>query len=195
MRKKTFFLAICWVFTFFFSLLSLKGGKSGTLVTIETQKARLTLSLLERFIRLENRLRDNHSYRVLALLPKVHTAFQDQRLVNEAVRDFFRRRPCFKVTIVHTEEEALRALARGDFDVLYIAGPVPHIELILEEATKRGVLTVSHLTELVPKGLALSLDLDRRRACILANRKTWQTLSLALPREILSKICFVSESK
>ncbi len=167
-------------------------GEGGTLVTIETQKARLTLSLLERFIRLENHLKDHRSYRILILLPRIHTAFQDQRLVNETVLDFFRRRPCFEFTVVHTEEDVLRALEKGHFDVLYIAGPVPRIRFILKEAIKRRVLTVSHLTELVPKGLALSLDLDRRRACILANRESWQALNLELPHELMKKICFVA---
>ncbi|NPB09047.1 MAG: hypothetical protein GXO17_01710 [Thermodesulfobacteria bacterium] len=176
----------------FYSLFPLGTGRAGTLVTIETQKARLTLSLLERFVRLEDHLRHRRIYRVLALLPKVHTAFQDQRLVNETVLEFFRRRPNFVLTVVSDGRQALRALREGNYDILYIAGLVPEIELILKEAAERGVLTVSHLTELVPEGLALSLDLGRRRACILANERTWQVLSLRLPAKIARKICFVS---
>ena len=189
-KKLLFYLWIC-----FFWLLELGTCPGGTLVTIETQKANLTLALLERFVRLESRLRNHSRYRVLLLLPKTRTAFQDQKLVNESVLEFFKQHDIFEIKVVSSWEEALRELKRGSYDIFYLAGLVPHMKDLLTEATREGVLTVSHLTELVPKGLALSLDLDRRRACILANAETWAILSLKIPPRFYQKICFVSDQR
>ncbi len=165
---------------------------AGTLVTVETEKARLTIELLKRFVRLERDLRQKPVIRVLILAPKLRTAFQDQILVNQVVLEEFRKDTLFDCQVVTTGASAIHHLLHQRFDILYIAGMVPKIKSILILARERKVLTVSHLTELISLGLALSLDLERRRACIIANKETWQRLSLDLPNPILKRIVFVS---
>ncbi len=166
---------------------------AGTLVTVETEKARLTIELLKRFVQLENRLREKKVLSVLILAPKTKTAFQDQYLVNETVIETFRHASSlFHIQIVHSGKEAEKALRQEDFDILYIAGLVPKLSRILRLCEQKGVLSVSHLTELVPLGVTLSLDLERRRACIVANKESWQRLGLRLPSVVEKRIAFMA---
>ncbi len=165
---------------------------AGTLVTVETEKARLTIELLKRFVRLERHLRQRPVIRVLILAPKLRTAFQDQNLVNQVVLEEFQKDALFDCQVVATGPLVIKDLLHQRFDILYIAGMVPRIKRILVLARERKVLTVSHLTELVSLGLALSLDLERRRACIIANKETWRRLGLDLPNPILKRIVFLS---
>ena len=168
----------------------------GNLVTIETQKAYLTLKLIEKFILLEKHLRShinrhNSRYKILVLAPQSYTAFQDQQLVNKTVIEFLKKRKIFHVTIVKTTSEAIKAIHNGHFDILYIAGLVSDLDDLIKLSYQKKILTVSHLTELVYKGVAISLDLDRVEACIVANKETWKRLNLSIPQKLLQKICFV----
>jgi len=180
-------------------LLLLIGGAAGFLYfytmvyqPVETEKARLTIELLKRFVQLEKRLREKKVLSVLILAPETKTAFQDQYLVNETVIETFEHTPFFHIQIVHSGKEIEEALQQKHFDILYIAGLVPQLSQILRLCIQQGVLTVSHLTELVPLGVTLSLDLERRRACIVANKESWQRLGLRLPRLIEKRIAFVA---
>jgi len=166
-----------------------------TLVTIESEKARLTLALLSRLVRLEKNFKDHLPLRVLVILPQTKTAFQDQNIVNEAVKDFFLENQEFQATFVKDPQEALTLLEKDDFDILYVAGPLPKLKQILEKAIAKKVLTISHLPELLEAGLALSLDLDRRKACIVVNKETWRKLGLEFPPEVIQKFCFISSKK
>ncbi len=165
---------------------------AGTLVTVETEKARLTIELLKRFVRLERRLKEKNTLSVLVLAPETKTAFQDQYLVNETVIDTFQKIPFFKIKVVHSGKEAEKALEKGHFDILYIAGLDPKLPHLLALCAQEGVLSVSHLTELVPLGVTLSLDLERRRACIVANKESWQRLGLRLPKIVEERVAFVA---
>ena len=175
-------------------LLAASPAFSRTLVTIESEKARLTLALLARLVKLEEDLKRYNRIKILLLLPKIKTAFQDQNIVNQAVRDFFAQNSdLFYVYVAQDEKEAQKLLKeKNDIKVLYVAGPVPNLKKILSLAASKKILTVSHLPELLNLGLALSLDLDRRRACIVANPKIWQKLGLKFPKEVTQKICFVN---
>ncbi len=166
-----------------------------TLVTIESQKARLTLALLSRLIKLEDSLKDRSPVKVLVLLPQIRTAFQDQNIVNEAVKDFFRENREFEAYFVSDPEKALDLLKNEHFHVVYVAGPFPQLEKILTLAASQKVLTVSHLPEFLRDGLALALDLDRRKACIVVNEDVWQKLELDFPPQVLKKFSFVSFGK
>ncbi len=166
-----------------------------TLVTIESEKARLTLNLLSRLVRLEKNFQKHLPLRVLVILPQTKSAFQDQNIVNEAIKDFFSENQVFKAVFIRDPKEALNALDRKNFAILYVAGPFPNLGEILKKAAFQKILTVSHLPELLEMGLALSLDLDRRRACIVVNKEIWQILGLNFPPEVIQKFCFVSFQK
>jgi len=166
-----------------------------TLVTIESEKARLTLALLSRLVRLEKNYREHLPVKILVLTPRSKTAFQDQNIVNEAVRDFFRKNREFEAFFVQTPDEALKLLSEENFDIFYIAGPVPKLKEILKSATAKKILTISHLPEFLELGLAMSLDLNRRKASIVVNQKVWQKLNLNFPPEVTEKFCFIAPER
>lgn len=179
------------VFIFWVAFLVLPSEISArTLVTIESQKARLTLSLLVRLLKLEEHLKNQSPLKILVLLPRTKTAFQDQNIVNQTIKDFFAGKDEFVVYWVSDGFKAKELLQKADFKVFYVAGPVPNLEELLALAARKKVLTVSHLPELIPMGLALSLDLERRRACIVVNPKIWPRLGLKFPKLVEEKFCF-----
>jgi len=190
-RKLSFFILLA-CFVLFFQKFSL----AGKLVTIETQKAHLTLLLVKKLLLLEGNLskhikRHHHKYKILVIAPQTYSAFQDQRLVNETVIEFLKQDPSFQFKVARSSKEALRLIKKEHFDLLYIAGITPNLERIIHLAHQKRIITVSHLTELVYKGVAISLDLDRAEACILANERTWKLFNLTLPEKLVKKICFV----
>ncbi|AEH45245.1 hypothetical protein Thein_1379 [Thermodesulfatator indicus DSM 15286] len=175
-------------------IVGAKNLSASSLITIESQKARLTLILLTKLIKLEKNLKNKNRIKILVFLPQNQSAFQDQNIVNEAVKNFLREnKHIFEPIYVSSVNKAKEIIQEKHIDVVYIAGLDKSIKDLIDLANKKGILTISHIIELVPKGVAISLDLERRKACILANAKTWKELKLKFPPQVLSKITFTFE--
>ncbi len=187
-----------------FLVLSILGGLffikisllyAGTLVTVETQKARLTIELLKRFVSIEENFRQKKILKVLLFLPRSNSAFQDQRLVNSAVLEAFKSCKKFQIKVAHSLSELEDCLNKERVNILYIAGFSPFLERIFLICRKKRILVVSHLAELVPLGVSLSLDLERRKACIIANKESWQALGLKIPPALQKMVTFISNDE
>jgi len=175
--------------------LGVKVALASTLITIESQKAYLTLSLLKRFVRLEENLKNKKKIKILVLVPEIKSAFQDQNIVNDTVRSFFEKnKDIFEPVYVNNKKEVQKMINNKKFDIFYIAGLIEGISELITLATNKKIFTVSHLPELVSEGVALSLDLERRNACIIANYNTWQKIGIKIPAKILNKITFIDYS-
>ncbi|OAG27379.1 YfiR/HmsC family protein [Thermodesulfatator autotrophicus] len=169
-----------------------KVSQGSSLITIESQKARLTLTLLTKLIKLEKNLKRKKRIKILVFLPRNKTAFQDQNVVNEAIKNFLSEKlDIFEAIYVNKVEEVQNVIEKFMPDIIYIGGMSPQIEKLIDLANSKNILTVTHISELVYKGVAISLDLERRRACILVNKYAWQKLKLSFPDIVLEKMSFV----